>query len=452
MANPTTAFLNALRQVRDSGVAADELLVAYSGGLDSTCLLACAAETRPIHGLPLRALHVDHGWSPESQRWARHCEDTALALGINCSVHRLTMQPAPGESPEAWAREQRYGVLLASTGPGTLVLTAHHQEDQAETFLLMALRGSGAHGLAGIAPQRPFGPGLLLRPFLSLSRQALEAFANQRALRWIEDPSNDDAGFDRNFLRHNVLPLLRQRWPSASATLARSARWQTELAALEDADGSALLQTAGAVGPLLPLAALAGLPGPSALRLLRAWLGTLHVPVPDAGRLERVLTQVVAAAADGQPMIRWGEWALRRYGDSLHLTTANVPALSEDTIWRWEAALHLPTGTLRAVQATGEGIAARWLHGRALEVRARRGGERYRRVGDPHHRSLKHLWQVARVPPWLRSTFPLIHLGDQLLAVPGLGYAADTAPAAGEPSIRFEWLPASQPPGPCNAG
>ena len=446
MANPATALLNALRQIREEGRTASELLVAYSGGLDSTCLLACAAETRAVHGLRLRALHVDHAWSPDSQHWAQHCEAAARALGVDCAVHRLTARPAPGESLEAWAREQRYALLRASAGPGTLVLTAHHQEDQAETFLLMALRGSGAHGLAGIAARRSFGPGLLLRPFLTLPRQALEMFAKQRALRWIEDPSNDNAGFDRNFVRSKVMPLLRQRWPAASATLARSARWQAELAGLEDANGAVLLEAAGPVDATLPLAALAGLPTSSALRLLRAWLRTRQAPMPDVGRLERVLTQVVAAAADGKPMIRWGEWALRRHGESLYLTAASVPALCADTAWQWNTALNLPTGTLRAVQATGKGIAARWLEGRLLEVRARRGGERYRRVGDSHHRSLKHLWQVAGVPPWQRNTLPLIHLDDQLLAVPGLGYAAATAPAADEPSVMFEWEPACQAP------
>lgn len=438
--SPARALLDALRRVAEAGKLPSELLVAYSGGLDSTCLLACAAETRSLHGLPIRALHVDHGWAADSHRWGEFCVENAGRLGIACDVHRLAGSTPVGQSPEAWARERRYAVLETAMPAGGAVLTAHHEGDQAETFLLMALRGSGPRGLAGIAPWRAFGPGLLLRPFLDTPREALVAFVQARALRWLEDPSNANDAFDRNFLRTRVLPLLAARWPAATVTLARSARWQRALAQTE-ADVEADLLANTSIHAVLPVGALAERATDDALRLLRAWIRARGVPVPGAALLLRVLREMLPAPEDRQPVVRWQRWSLRRYRDALHLTLACLPALHAEQSWQWTERLDLPGGTLRATTGAGEGIALRALRGRLLQVRARRGGEQFRPAGDHHRRSLKHLWQDAGTPPWQRARTPLVYLGETLIAVPGLGHASEFAAADGEPSVLFQWQP-----------
>ena len=437
---PVDALLAALRRAQASRLHVSELLIAFSGGLDSTCLLASAADGRCLHGLPVRALHVDHGWSQESARWAGHCLETARQLGVACEVQRLGGQAPAGASREAWARDRRYAALQSAMVQGSLLLTAHHEADQAETFLLMALRGSGPHGLAGIAPERTFGPGLMVRPFLDLPRSDLEAFARARGLRWLEDPANADESFDRNFLRARVLPLLAERWPAATTTLTRSARWQRALARLEASEGAALLEGVGATD-VLPLSVLADEPAERAMQVLRAWIRARGASLPPAACLDRVLNEVLPAAGDRQPAVRWGTWALRRHRGALYLTAACLPRLAGTQQWRWSETLQLSVGRLRAVPGTGDGIALGVLAGRVLEVRARQGGERLHRAGDAHHRTLKHLWQDAGVPPWQRERTPLLYLDGTLVAVPGLGYAAETAAPADQPAVRIDWQP-----------
>ena len=442
---PVDALLAAVSRVQAGGPAVSELLVAFSGGLDSTCLLASAAESKNRHGKAVRALHVDHAWSTESGRWAAHCLETSRRLGVACEVKRLVGEAPTGASREAWAREQRYAVLQSAMSPGSLLLTAHHESDQAETFLLMALRGSGPHGLAGIAAERAFGPGRLARPFLDLSRQVLETFARTRGLGWLEDPANADESFDRNFLRARVLPLLAERWPSATTTLARSARWQRAFARLEVAQGTALLEGFGAADTL-PLSALADMPAEDAVSVVRAWLRRRGVPLPPSACAERLLHEVLPAGDDRQPLVRWGKWALRRHRGALHLTAASLPPLMGTHRWQWAEPLVLACGTLSAVSGFGAGLSADAIRGRVLEVRARQGGERLRRAGDLHHRSLKHLWQEAGTPPWQRGRTPLVFLDGELVAVPGLGYAAGTAASGDQSAVRFEWQPLANAP------
>ncbi|MFY9975316.1 MAG: tRNA lysidine(34) synthetase TilS, partial [Chromatiaceae bacterium] len=194
---------------------APRVWVAFSGGLDSTCLLRAAAAA--LGRLPgkLHAVHLDHGLHPESAHWAQHSLGVCKALGVPLKIDRLSISRAPGESLEAVAREARYAALAALLGPGELVLTAQHQDDQAETLLLALLRGSGIEGLASMGPVSKLGSGWLLRPLLDVPRAALEAYAREEGLTWIEDPSNVSLAFDRNFLRRRALPLLRTRWPSA---------------------------------------------------------------------------------------------------------------------------------------------------------------------------------------------------------------------------------------------
>ena len=442
---PVGALLTALGNARTSGLEIGELLIAYSGGLDSTCLLASAAESRGVHGLPVRALHVDHGWSQASAHWAAQCLEDSRELGVPCEVQRLAAQAPAGASREAWARDQRYALLKSAMVPGSLLLTAHHETDQAETFLLMALRGSGPRGLAGIAPLRTFGPGLLARPFLDLPRSSLESFVRSRGLRWLEDPANTDESLDRNFLRARVLPLLAQRWPAARSTLARSARWQRAFARLESAEESALVESFRETDAL-PLPVLADKPAERAAGILRAWLRARGVSPPPAACVERLLNEVLPAASDRHPFVRWGAWALRRHRDALHLTAASLPPIGVTQMWQWREPLGLPCGQLLAIPGTGEGIALDLLNGKTLEVRARLGGERFRRAGDAHHRSLKHLWQEGGVPPWQRDRTPLLYLDGALVAVPGLGYAAELVAAAGQAAVRFEWQPLLRAP------
>ena len=430
----------------------DNLLVAFSGGLDSTALLAAAMRTQAQHRLPVRAIHFDHAWHGDSAHWAAQCVAMAAALGSVCAVERFAARPPAGDSAEAWARAARYAALTARCGAQALVLTAHHADDVAETFLLMALRGSGPHGLAAIAPIRALGAGLLVRPWLALTRRTLAAYVAELGLPHLEDPSNTEASYDRNFLRARVLPALRERWPEASTTLARAASHQWAAAQLTDRAADATLETLGASAECLPLAGFAELSASAQRRAVRRWIARAGVRLPDANRLQRICVEVVGAARDRQPSVGWPGGLVRRYNQCLYLAVDSPPPPPGVVAWIPSVALHWPAGTLSAHATRGMGLGWQQLAAHPLSVRARRGGERIRLLGQAHHQSLKQLWQAHKVPPWTRDCLPLVYAGEKLAAVPGLGIAAAFAAAPDQPGWTLAWqarraLPAGEPCG-----
>src|SRR5690606_9127416 len=263
------------------------LLVGYSGGLDSTVLLHLLARD-PAHGSP-RAIHVHHGLQPAADAWADHCQRTCAALGIGLAVVRVEVARGTGEGLEAAARRARMDAFARALEDGGVLALAHHQDDQAETFLLRALRASGSEGLGAMRPWRRFGRGWLWRPLLDLPRQALVDYARDHGLDWIEDPSNASDVHDRNYLRRRVLPLLRARWPRADAALARAAALQRETTDLLDAGDRQALTAARSVDPAcLQATSLAGLPAPRRARVLRRWIAELALPPLPARGLDQV--------------------------------------------------------------------------------------------------------------------------------------------------------------------
>ena len=290
--------------------------VALSGGLDSSVLLAALARVR---ARPLRAIHVDHGLHPDAALWSAHSVALAARCGVACEVVRVNANAVRGESPEAAARVARYAALAGRLSPGEALLTAHHGDDQLETVLLQWLRGGGLRAVAGMRPVAPFADGWRVRPLLGFTRIEVEDWARGQGLEWLEDPSNADPRFDRNFLRREVLPVLRSRWPAAARTVGRVAAQAAEALDLEAtlaADDLAGLT----VGDTLLLARLEHLP-PSRQRLaLRAWLRGRGIDPPPAATLESLRRDMLAAAPERIPETRWPGAVVRRYRGRLHAT------------------------------------------------------------------------------------------------------------------------------------
>lgn len=416
------------------------LIVGYSGGVDSHVLLHLLATYRDRWPeRVLAAVYVDHGLQVTSAAWGEHCARVCHELDIPFHALRISARPAPGESPEAAARRTRYAALAAELGPNDALLTAHHRDDQAETLLLQLLRGAGPHGLAAMPAAARLSRGWLLRPLLELDRAHLLAYARGHGLRWIEDASNADTGFDRNYLRHQILPLLRERWPSANQTLARSARWCAETANWLDAEAAADLAPVVADHPdRLAISALRELSELRQHNLLRYWLRQLNLPTPDSRQLWRILHDTLNAARDRNPRICWPGGEVRRYRDMLY---AMPPLAPHDTrrsfIWRFHGndypPLELPgIGRLAWRETVGAGLRLSALADTALIVRFRQGGEHFRPIGRRHGQELKKLLQEAGIPPWERDRLPLVYRDEALLAVVGLGIAADQAVEPGE--------------------
>ena len=417
--------------------------VALSGGLDSTVLLAALAALarRPDPGIvqPLRAIHVDHGLHRDAARWSEHSVSVAQSLGIDCEVIRVDARPGPGESPEAAARVARYGALEDRLRPGELLLTAHHADDQLETVLLQWLRGGGLRSVAGMQPAVRFGSGWHVRPLLGFTRTELRDWATGAGLEWLEDPSNLDTRFNRNYLRLEVLPALRRRWPAAARTVGRVAAQAIEALELE-AEGAAGDLAATREGATLSLPALLKLAPPRQRRLLRAWLRAASLPVPAAATLEALRHDMLAAAADRVPQVRWPGVVVQRYRERLYATVvANDVRPWLPGEWRPGEVFDLGSlGRLELCPAQGEGLSRARLTG-PFVVGPRPSGGSFRPVGSAHHRPLRKWLQERGVLPWLRSRLPVIAFDDEIVAIGDLAYGGVIAAAPGEDSWRVAW-------------
>lgn len=392
-------------------------------------LLHACVRLRESLGLPLQVVHIDHGLHPNARAWAQHCRSTCAGLGLPLVVKPLRLRLRAGLSEEAQARDARYHAFAELLGSGEAIATAHHLDDQAETLLLALLRGSGVHGLAAMPESAMLGQGLLLRPLLRVDRAGLFAYAQRHGLSWVDDPGNQRLDLDRNRIRHQVLPLLRERWPAVSRTIARSAGHCAEAALTIDcwADQE-LAALAGRCSGSLSVSALISA-GPRASRqLLRRWIGRRGFRPPSAARLERVLTEVLPARADAQPLVAWDGCEVRRYRDDLFALAPLPEPPRGDLVWSQGETLDLPGGLGRLrLQAAPPG---------PLRVRFMQPGLSCSALGRPR-RPLAKLFQEAGVPSWLRPLVPrVLDTEGRLLLVPGL-----CGCALPEEAVRWERHP-----------
>ena len=417
---------------------AERYRVALSGGLDSTVLLHALAALRTRLPGALVAVHVDHGLNPQAVEWQQHCEQLCRSLDVPLESRKVAVQPAAGESLEAVARERRYGAFTELMRPGDALLLAQHADDQLETFLLQALRGAGVRGLAAMPEHAEFAGGWLLRPLLGFRRGELEAWAREQGLTWVEDPSNTDTGFDRNYLRHEVVPRLKARWPAAAETVSRSARHSAEadtvLEALAAEDWGRYR-----AGDMLRLTALDELSPARMRQLLRHWLEQRGLPLPPSIKLAEILLQA-RAGEDRNPCVDWTGAEVRRYGGMLY---AQRPLGQAPVEFRLRPGMPRELGeglgSLSLVPTMGEGIRAALCGPEGLRVAFREGGESCRPAGRAHNRPLKKWLQEMQVLPWLRDRLPLVYADGELLAVAGLFACEPHIARAGEAGLRIEW-------------
>ncbi len=439
----------------------DRLTLGYSGGVDSSVLLDLLRRLSARLGFELSALHVDHAISPSSARWAEFCAQACAAHAIPLTVERVSLRR--GNSLEAAARSARYRAYAAQAAD--FVVLAHNLDDQAETLLLQLLRGAGAKGLSAMPEVRgeetgergkekgergreqgdfvashlsPLGS-RILRPLLEIPRSEIESYARRRRLRWIEDDSNADTGFDRNFVRHEVLPVIAQRYPSYRATLARSSRNLAEAAHLLDELGAA---DAPLTGTGIAIGGLQRLSEARAKNALRHFLALHGVVMPNAARLDEYVRQVRHGKRGTRTALDLGNHRLLRFGDELRLVAeVDRPPCAYSCLWHGESSLVLDElgGTLRMTRRRGAGISLARLTAGPVSVRLRQGGERFQPDLRRPRRSLKNLLQEARVPPWVRDRLPLLYSGATLVYVPGIGIDPGYLAADQELGVEPSW-------------
>lgn len=408
-------------------------LVGFSGGLDSTVLLHLLASDADARRAGLRAIHVHHGLHADADVWATHCQHACDALGVALSIVRVEVDHASGLGLEGAARDARHRAFAQALGDDEILALAHHRDDQAETFLLRALRGAGVDGLAAMQPWRAYAKGWLWRPLLDLPRESLLAHAREHHLQWLDDPSNADLCFDRNFLRDQVLPLLRERWPHASASLARSAALSAQAADLLDVGDASALQRATVDDHTLDIDVLRLLPIERRARVLRRWIGGLGLPALPGHGIERIET-LLLADGDAGTCFEWAGARIERWRIALHAQRIREP-LPRDWSGTWDGAtpLTLPTGdTLSLLGATG--------FDQPVRVRARHGGERILLPRRTHSHALKQVLQDQAMPPWHRMRLPLLSSADgELLAAGDAILSASLADWLGARDARLHW-------------
>ena len=434
------------------------LCVAFSGGLDSSALLCACAQLAPPPK-SLRAVHINHQLQAPARAWASHCRRIARRLGVPIQVRSVKVTRRRGTSLEAAAREARYGALAGLLAEGEVLLAAHHEDDQLETVLLQLLRGAGIAGLAAMPAIAPFAAGHLARPLLEVTHTALARWLATQPITYLEDPSNAQIHLDRNYLRRQVLPLIRARWPSASATVARAARHAAQAQRLLDALAAADLAKA-VVGEALSARALRTLSLDRRVNVLRFWIAAAGFLTPPTRRLEQIAGALLDARPDSRPQVSWEGVGVRREAQLLWLcpvpagTSTSSPGeagggepAAAAVTWHWarQRTCPLPQGLgSLALRADPRGPLDLDALPPRLSVQGRRGGERLRPVRGGARRALKGLLQEARVPLQVRLQLPLVFAGDQLLAVADLWL--DEAVQAGAASTRRARLIWHAPP------
>jgi tRNA(Ile)-lysidine synthase len=420
-------FTSVLNQ---SALKPNRLIVAFSGGVDSRVLLELAAQYAQTHGIECCAVHVHHGLSKNADHWAEQCQTWCDALSVSLAVERVSLDIDSGESVEKLARDARYNAFQKHLSFGDVLITGQHIDDQLETFLLALKRGSGPKGLSSMAKMMPFANAHIVRPLLSVTRTDIEGAARDMALTWVEDESNQDVRFDRNFIRHQVTPTLTERWPSFRESVSRSAQLCAEQELLLDELLESHFQQALGDSQNLSVEALSQHSDLLRARLLRMWLSHCNQPMPSKKQLKLIWHEVACAQADANPKLVLNDAEVRRFNHQLYLVRETKDLSNWQSDISMEGSLVLPDGLgeLRLNSALSDGASnnrdAQSFSlsdtNATLRVIFNPEGLSAHPVGRGHNRKLKKLFQEYQVPSWLRRRTPILMDGDRVIAVLGL--------------------------------
>jgi len=419
------------------------LAMGLSGGVDSVALLSALTELAPAMRFSLRAVHINHGISPNAARWAEFCARLCAGFRIPLQLETVDIGPYRNLGLEGAARQARYEAFARVDAD--FIVLAQHRDDQAETLLLRLLRGAGLRGLAAMSPLRAL-PGTrarLLRPLLAMSRAEIETYARLRGLEWIEDESNVDTLRQRNFLRHEVFPLIERQFPAVRATVARTAAHLAEARELLDEMARGDFERCGG-GTAVDIPVLHRLGEARVKNVLRHWCETRGFEPLSAARTAELLRQLKESRADARFSFAVPGWTFLRYREKLYLRRASE-ALERNLREVWDGGNALPMlslgGVLKFKPEEGRGLSVAKLRAGRVTVRLRQGGERLRLDTRRPRRTLKNLFQERGIPPWRRACLPLIFCGDELVSVPSIGDACEFRATAGEAGLIVTWEP-----------
>ncbi|WP_411064526.1 tRNA lysidine(34) synthetase TilS [Vibrio rotiferianus] len=417
-------FTQVLDRYYQSG---SKIILAFSGGVDSRLLLELLSLYQQVNStgnnpIKCHAVYVHHGLSSNADDWAGKCLMWAEQVGITCSVEQVNLDINSGDSIELLAREARYQVLSKHIQAGDLLLTGQHADDQVETFLLALKRGSGPKGLSSMAESMPFAGGMLVRPLLAIKREQIEAAAKEEGLDWVEDESNQDTRYDRNFLRHRIVPDLSERWPSIHQAVQRSASLCAQQEALLDELLGAVFERALKSDLSLSIDELATHSDLVRARLIRMWLAKLNANMPTQVQLNLIWNEVGLAQQDANPKLQLKQGEVRRFQNRLYWVTETADVTTWQSDIQTDTALVLPERLGELTLNTSSELATIALppQPELLRVTFNPEGLSAHPTTRNHSRKLKKLFQEYNVPSWLRRQIPILMYQNQVVAVAGL--------------------------------
>ena len=394
----------------------NQLIVGFSGGLDSTVLLHVLASC-PLLRARVLAVHINHQISSKAISWEKQCKQFCANLNIPFMSYSVQFNRAANVEEEA--RKARYAVFSSLLKANDCLILGHHLQDQAETLLLQLFRGAGVDGLSAMLELQHREIGAIARPFLACSKEQLHNYAIDHQLEWIDDESNLDSRYSRNYLRHEIMPLIAKKWPGVVTNLARSAshcqQAQINLRELAtyDSKSSVLSVDSLSIKPLVELS-------PERIsNVLRFWLKNNKIKPPSTTILNRLINELMFASPDAKPLVSWGGIHIRRYQECLYIDKEQACKLPQNTEWtKFPEPIALADGFIElSTQHATQGINVP--ENTKITIRFREGGEQLFWHGQT--KQLKKLFQEWAIPPWRRDSIPLIYFNDQLAAV--VGYA-----------------------------
>ena len=438
MSKKTSSALDIIeRQIKP--LLPNKFCIAFSGGMDSTVLLHVMKNIIDEKS-QIRAIHINHNIVDNSKVWTKTCKSICKNFGIDIEIISLEVTHN-GYGLEAAARDERYKKLKEILYENEYLLTAHHEEDQMETVFLRMARGTGLDGLQGINEKYSFGEGIIFRPMLEVSKTSVMDYAKEHQLKWVEDSSNQDTHFDRNFLRKKIIPQFRERWPSIASSVSR-------LSQLSAQNIKILNQIAEEdIGPIanmneLPLAKLLDKSFERANNMLRYIILANGMSIPSMKTLQDGLKEMLDPETD-KSVIAWKDYCIRKYKNHLYfLSNSDLEPNKVDVRIPWEIGktvnLGENIGTIEATFIHGDGLSIEKCKNK-LTISYRQGGELIKPIGHRINKSLKNLFQENQILPWMRDKIPLIYYQDELVSVADLWFNQNYVASQNEAGFVVNW-------------
>ncbi len=418
-----------------------KIIIAYSGGIDSSVLLHLIFSIKDDLKQSLEVIHINHGLHEKSDNWEIFCKAQCKKFNISFKAININELPPKNESIESWARNKRYFLITKEMKKGDLLLTAHHMDDQVETFFLQVLRGAGPRGLSSMPVIKKITNGYHVRPFLNIRRSELEKYANTNNLSWQDDESNLDVRYDRNYLRHKVLTYLEMAWPSYRQSISRAISHQKEsMDLLNDIASEDMSKVLHKNFVNLDIKLLKELNLPRQKNLIFYWLDNLNLEKPGSRHMDQIIKTLINTSSDKSPCVNWKNTEVRKYRDYLYASnTIKQHNINEEIHWNTNLPIEIQGEKLIAKETLGKGILRSCIDGAKISIRYRNGGEKIYSNSLNNSKTVKQLFQEHGVLPWFRDRVPLIYVNEELAVIPGFCVGKKFSASKNEKSLDIYW-------------